>query len=122
MLLVVYKLYQRIRVAWILEIVVLSASVVLHSIRSHSLTIPVLIIHFFILIVLIASYKDFDRRSNPLTFKSALLFVGVSFGLVFLNATIGLILLREHIRNIDTLTDAIENSSKMLFMMDTSSL
>lgn len=121
-LLIVYKLYRRIRFAWVMEIIVLSASIVLHIIQTHRLTLPIVLIEVIVLLILLVSHKDFNRIADRMTFKSALRFVGISFFLAVTNATLGLLLLRTHIQNIDTLTDAFENSMLLLFLMDTSVL
>jgi len=121
-LLIVFKLYKRLRYAWLLELLILTSSIVVHIIQLHRLMVPIVVVETIIFIILLISYKDFYRVSNRMTIKNAVVFVGASFILVLINASLGLLLHKAHIENIDTLSDAIESSVMLLFFMDTSSL
>jgi len=122
MLLIIFKLYKRLRYAWLLELLILTSSIVLHIIQLHRLMVPIVFIEIVIFIILLISFKDFHRISNRMTIKNAVFFVMASFLLILINASIGLLLHKAHIENIDTLSDAIESSLRLLFLMDTSNL
>lgn len=119
MLLLAYRLFKRVRLAWFIEIIVLVANITLHVIRHQSLSYHFALIQLFILVVLIASYKDFSRRTDGMTVKKALLFIGTSLFLVILNATIGLFLMKTNIRNIHHIFDALISSVQLLVFMNT---
>ncbi len=118
MLLMAYRLYKRIRTAWLVEIIVVTASLILQLGRHYSFTLPVVMIELFVLIVLSLSYKDFNRTADRMTVKKAFGFIAVSFALVLANAVFGTLLFREHLRNVHDFYDAVINSVKLLIFMD----
>src|SRR5665648_179138 len=119
MILLAYRLYKRVRAAWIIEMIALMASIILQIIRYHSLTIPILCIELFALVVLGFSHKDFIRKSDRLTIKKAMGFAAFSISIVILNAAIGLLILKYDIDNIHNIYDALINSIQLLIFMDT---
>ena len=118
-LLLAYRLYKRVRLAWFIEIIVLSANISLHMIRHQSISFHFALIQLFILVVLIASYKDFSRRTDGMTVRKALLFIATSLFLVIMNATVGLFLMKTNIRNIHHIYDALLSSVQLLVFMNT---
>jgi len=122
MLLLAYSLFKRIRNAWIIEVIFLSATVALQVVRFHQLMIPIVIIELFVLSVLVLSYKDFCRLPNKVTLKWAFVFIGVSFVLLLANASIGLYMMRGHINDVHSVFSALAGSIKLLIFMDASVL
>ena len=53
MLLLAYRLYKRIRLAWLIEIFFLVATLMLHIIRHQSISLQFVAIELFVLIVLL---------------------------------------------------------------------
>ena len=96
LLLLSYKLYKRMRYAWILEIMVLCVSVTMNLVRTRGAFSPFVILEILIVIVLAASFDDFCRRSDPMTFKWALLLAFASMSLVITRATAGFLILKNH--------------------------
>ena len=122
MLLLAYSLFKRVRNAWIIEVVVLFASLVLQIVHFHRFTVPIVIIELFVLLVLLLSYRDFSRLSDRVTLKWAFIFIGVSFTLLLVNASIGLYIMRAHINDVHTIYNALSSSVNLLIFMDTSVL
>ena len=122
MLLLAYSLFARVRNAWIIEVVALSASITLQIVQFHKFIVPIVLIELFVLSVLIFSYKDFCRLTNKITLKWAFVFIGSSLVLLLTNATIGLYLMRAHIKDVHTVFNALLSSVKLLIFMDTSVL
>lgn len=122
MLLLVYRVYKRVRIAWIIEMVTLTVTIALQITRYHRLALPIVLIELFALIVLGLSYKDFSRISDKMTIKKAFGFILDSIILVLVNATIGMFMMKSHLTNIHDIWDALANSVKLLIFMDTSAL
>lgn len=75
-LFLVFKLYKRIWYAWLIEVSMLSVSIVfhimsivLHVMKTFRLSSILLWCEVFILIVLLVHRKDFKRRSDKITVK-----------------------------------------------------
>lgn len=119
MLLFAYRLYKRVRLAWLVEVSALSMSILEQVWRYHRFTIPIVVIELFVLIVLCMCHEDFQRKSNPVTLKTALGLIGVSVSLLLANATLGIFLMRGHFGNIHDLMDALLRSIQLLIFMDT---
>ncbi len=122
MLLLAYSLYRRVRNAWFVEVLVLSASIVLQIQRFHKFAVPIIIIELFVFLVLVVSYKDFCRIGGKVTLKWAIIFIGISISLLLFNASVGLFLLRGHIGNVHTIYNALLSSINLMVFMDTSVL
>lgn len=119
MLLLARRLYQRVRLAWAVETAALSLTVIIQLWRYHEFTVPIVAAELFVLIVLWAFRKEFTRRSDPLTVRTALGFVAASAALLLLNATVGIYLMRGSLRSIHDLGDALLRSVELLVLMDT---
>ncbi len=122
MLLLVWHLYRRVRIAWLVEILVLTASIVMQIIRYHRFTIPIVLIEGFILVVLALSHQDFSRRADRVSMKRALVFIAISFVLLIGNASVGLHMMQAHINDVHTVAKALYNSLRLLVFMDVSAL
>lgn len=119
MLILAHQLYKRVRMAWFIQIVMLSITIVFQFVRYHVFTLPILSIEIFVLAVLLYYHRDFGRKADRITVKKALALIGFSFLLVLLNASVGIFIMKEHIRNIHDIYDALEYSVKLLVFMDT---
>lgn len=122
MLLLAYRLYKRVRGAWIIEMIALSASIILQITRYHEFTIPIVLIELFVLAVLSFSYRDFSRRSDRVTVKWALILIAVFFLVISVHSAAGLYLIKGDLKNIETWEDAYESSINLLVLMDTSAI
>lgn len=119
MLLLAHRLYKRVRMAWVIQIITLTISTILQAIRYHSLTLPIVFIELYVVVVLGLSYKDFSRKADRITVIKALGFIGVSIVLVLVNASIGMLLMKSHFNSVHDIFDAVEYSVKLLVFMDT---
>ncbi len=121
LLLLSYKLYQRMRYAWYIEIVVLSISVILKLTRFQGQFTPFLFFELFIIAVLALSYKDFCRRSDRITVKWAVVLVLASLALVIFRTAVGLFILKNHYSHIKDFGNALYESLQLLVFMDVQS-
>ncbi len=112
------RLYKRVRLALLLELIVLSISIVSHFILHRGNLSPITFIELLILVILAASYRDFRRRSDHISVKWALILAALSIVLVVTNTTIGMFMLKEHYHSLHDLGDAFLRSVQFLFMMD----
>lgn len=122
MLLLAHRLYKRIRLAWVIEVGVLTGTLLLHTVRHQGNSLHFFFIELFALTVLVVSYKDFGRKADPITIKKALAFIATSLSLVFLNATLGLLILKTSIHNVNDIFEALIRSVQLLVFMDKSVL
>ncbi|MEL4106496.1 DUF2156 domain-containing protein [Oscillospiraceae bacterium WX1] len=120
MLLLAHRLYLRVRLAWLSEIIMLTISVFLQVLRYHRFSIPIIMIELFVLAVLCLSHRDFSRQANRMTIKMAFIFIAVSVVLVLFNATSYLLLLKAHPVHFSNVWDALVSSAKLLFLLDKS--
>lgn len=122
MLLMVFRLWRRVRLAWIAEVLTLTLTILLQFFRYHQLTMPIVLIEAIPLAILLASYQDFSRRWDRLTLWKASGFVAASLFLLLLNASVGIFMLKSSFTGISTITDAVEDSVNLLFYMDKAEL
>ena len=119
MLLLVFRLYKRMHLAWIVQVGSLITTLMFHLIRRHNFSLHFAIVEVFVLIVLLVSHNDFCRRTDRMTFKKALAFTAISIVLVVVNASIGLFIMRSSIHKVHDIIDAFYSSIRLLIFMDT---
>ncbi|MFT8313112.1 MAG: phosphatidylglycerol lysyltransferase domain-containing protein [Clostridium sp.] len=117
-LLLVFKLYKRIRYAWIMQIIMLIMSMTLHIFRTFNLSSILLLYEAFILIVLLIYRNDFKRRSNKITVKYGIIIALFSICLIILYTAIGFFSMKGNFRHIHDFNDALYRAVKLLFFMD----
>lgn len=122
MILLAYNLYKRLRSAWIGEILVLVVSIVLQAVYFHVFALHMIILESSVLIVLLLSFNDFSRMPGRTSVKKALLYILLSFVLMFINTTFSIYLIRGHMENLLTLRDAFIKSVQLIIYMDKSVL
>lgn len=113
-----YKLYKRIRYAWIIQIIMLIMSMTLHIFRIFNLSSILLLYEAFILIVLLVYRNDFKRRSNKITVKYGIIIAFFSICLIILYTAIGFLSMKGNFRHIHDFNDALYRAVKLLFLMD----
>ncbi len=113
-----YRLFKRMRTAWIITLCILPVSLLLHVIRFHYYINIFTILEFFIVIILILGYKDFNKATDPIILKWGITIASVSILLVLLNTALGLFLLKDQFRNIHDFEDSLVRSIQLLFNMD----
>lgn len=113
-----YRLYKRMRIAWLIVTIVMPVLILIGSlrIRNHLL----LLVEIIIFAVLLLDYRYYNRESDPISLKNGLIIVSVSMMLVVLNTAAGFFILKEHFKNINDFFTAIYKSFELLFLMDKS--
>ncbi len=122
MLLVAYRLYKKVRLAWIMEVSLLFITIVMQVIRFHRFTVPIIIVEFFVLVVLLVTYKDFGRKPRRLTVKKSLSFIAVSLAILLISGTAGIFVMKGHLTNVHDIYDAFSGAIKLFIFMDKSVL
>lgn len=122
MVFIAYRLYKRVKVAWIIAVALLCISILVEILGWSYLFIPSIIIDTIILMVLLFSYKDYDRKTNGVTLKWALIMVIISFSLILLNTMISLFLINGTLFSMNHVGNALNNSFQLIFLMDKSVL
>ena len=112
-ILLAYKLYQRMRFAWMIELIVQSSLLILHSLALRRLSWPLIVVNLLVLAVLMLGYKDFSRASDRLSRSRALILAAGVLTVVLLNTVLSLFLLQEK-----HFTDRLQRSVLFLFTMD----
>ncbi|MCX7714740.1 MAG: phosphatidylglycerol lysyltransferase domain-containing protein [Clostridia bacterium] len=115
-----YRLYKRMRLAWLIAVSVLPISIILYILKFHNFSNIFTFSEFIILIILIMGYKDFNKESDPINLKWGIIVALVSVFLIILNTAIGLLFLRNHYNNIHSFRDCFIRSLQLLFYMDIS--
>ncbi|SHI00945.1 DUF2156 domain-containing protein [Clostridium grantii] len=115
-----YRLYKRMKSAWIITLVTIGISATLHIVNSYTIFNFFTMFEIFIILVLGFSYKDFTRSSDPLSTKNAIMLALLSIVFVVINTAIRLFQLRANYNGVVYFWDSIVNSIKLLFLMDTS--
>lgn len=115
-----YRLYKRVRVAWIIAIIFMPALLVLNILKYGYNLNPIVGIEILIILILALEYKNFNRTTSPLDLKRGISFAMISIVLILLNTAIGLFILKDEYRNIKTFENAINKSIQLLFFMDIS--
>lgn len=120
MVMLAYNLYKRIRYAWYLEIIALVTSIIISIVHFSNYKIPTLIIESLILVYLMFNAREFPRKAPEGTLKKSFVYVFFAFVVLLFNTSLGLFLLRSHIHNVKTILDAVSQSIRLFFFMDTS--
>ena len=115
-----FRLYKRMKVAWMIVITMIPVAIVLKIIKYHSFTKTSILLEIFILIVLLINYRDFDKESDPINFKKGIAIASISLFLVIINSAIDIFLLKSEYKNVISFYDAFIKSIQLLFYMDKS--
>ena len=122
LLFISYRLYKRVRMAWLVTICLLPISAVLHSFLFVGRMPVIAVIELVTEGVLIALRRDFRRESDPISLRLGLLMALVSILLVLVSTALGLFVMKLHFIGIHTFFDALWNSVQLLFLMDESAV
>ena len=72
---IAWHLYLRKRFAWMLSVILLSASLFLHFVlHHHAVGFVIIVLEIYALVTLLLCYKDFRRPSDKLSIKHAVIF------------------------------------------------
>ena len=117
-----FRLYKRVRMAWIVTVCLLPLSAVLHLYLLAGRISLIVVIELVIEGILIATRRDFRRESDPISLRLGVLMALVSILLVIVSTALGLFLMKLHFIGIHTFLDALWNSVQLLFLMDESAV
>ena len=118
LILISYRLYKRMELAWIIVIVTISVSIALKVIRVHEFFSPIIFIEIFIMLVLIYYRDEFRRKSDNTSIKKAIIIGSGSILLMIIVSSIGFFAMSKEYRGLRTFYDAVIQSVKILFFMD----
>ena len=68
-----YRLYKRMRIAWMLVIIIEPVSLLLKVIKYHDHFNTLILVELLVLCVLSIYHKEFNRRSDPINLKKGVL-------------------------------------------------
>lgn len=115
-----YRLFKKVRTAWIITICLIPLSLFLHIIGSSRHITIFECIELLIILFLIFNRKDYQRAADPINRKWGILLAFISISLVILNSTIGLFIIKPHTGYLKDFFDAVVDSFQLLFFMDVS--
>jgi len=118
--LLAFKLHRRVRSAWIIQMMIQSALLVLNIMRPRGFLLSLVLVQVFILLVLGVTFKDFSRSSDRLSTVRAFLLAAGASAAVLLNAVLSLFLQRTNYAGVQTFSDALVRSLRFIFFMDAS--
>ncbi|MDR0299538.1 MAG: DUF2156 domain-containing protein [Streptococcaceae bacterium] len=119
-LLVAFNLYRKVRSAWTIAIVSQSVLLGLHFVYGGRVFSISSLLSLYILVVLGLGYKDFNRSSERLRLRQALLVAIVPFGIALLNSLLSLSLLSKQYVGSHNVWRVFGDSLNFLFLMDPS--
>ena len=117
-----YRLYKRVRTAWIVTLAILPLSIFLQVYSRNRHPGIIIIPEILIIIILLAAHNDFKRKADPLNLKWGIIIALISIFLVVLNTAVGLFLMKAHFNNINSFIDSFKGSLELLYFMDFSDI
>lgn len=122
MLLLSYRLYKRVRMAYYIVLCLLPLSALLHLYSSVSRwpVLPVVAVELLMEATLLLLHRRFTRSADPITLRRGLLLALFCVGIVLLNTGIGMFAMRRHFEGITTVRDAFFQSVRLFVLMDVS--
>lgn len=117
-----YRLYKRVRTAWVaaVSLIILSLALHLTAFNIRSILRLIVLVELFILLILFRFRRDFSRTADPLNLKWGVVLAAVSLLLVLCNTMAGLFLLRLHHDELYGFYRAFSDAVHLLFFMDIS--
>lgn len=113
-----YRLYQRTRLAWVVQIMLLSGLLLLNLLHLRPVVIPLVITQAFVLAVLGLTRDDFSRSpDHPSLHRALLMALGIC-AVVLVNAVLSVFLFKSHFAGVHTLYDAVGRTLHFIAMMD----
>jgi len=116
LLVLAWNIYQRKRFAWMISVVLLSASLFLHFVLHHHLiNFFIIACQIYVLAVLLLCYKDFRRLSDRLSLKRSVIFAVLAIIIIFLNAVIGRVILSERMDASISFWESLVSTVEIIF-------
>jgi len=123
LLVVVWNLYARKRVAWIISVIALTASLFINfALHLHFVSFIVIALQIYALFALILTQDHFRRYSDRLSLKNTGIMVVVIMAAILLNAAFEYFRLRSQTGKPLLFVDSLSGTFNMLFIVDSSTL
>ncbi|MFL0266987.1 phosphatidylglycerol lysyltransferase domain-containing protein [Candidatus Clostridium radicumherbarum] len=117
-----YRLFKRMRMAWIISVCMVSILTFMHIFRGGRTFRPTVIIELMVIVILVSNYKKFKRASDPLSLRNGILLGLTVIAIILLNTCFTIYVLKIKISTVNGVYDAVSNTLKMLFLIDPSVL
>lgn len=117
-----YRLFKKMRMAWIISLSVLSLSFFIHMLKFHYTFKLTTIIELIVIIILVINYKSFKRASDPMSIKSGMMLSLIVTFFIFLNTCFTIYVLHIKMPTRAGINDAVTVTLKMIFLTDPSML
>ena len=117
-----YRLYKRMRMAWIISISMLSISVLINILKFHSMFRFIIVIEFIVLLILLLNSDNFKRASDPISLRNAVFLGLIVIFLIAVNTCFVIYELNIKHLSVNQLVDAIIRTLNVLFLIDSSAL
>lgn len=118
LIMISYRLYKRMEIAWIIVIIAVSVSIALKFIRLHEFFSTMIIVEIFIMAILIYYRCEFRRKSDNTSVKKAIIMASGSLLLMIIVSSLGFFAMGKEYHELKTFYDAVIQSIKILFFMD----
>lgn len=118
LIMISYRLYKRMEIAWIIVIIAVSVSIALKCIRLHEFFSTMIIVEIFIMTILIYYRGEFRRKSDNTSVKKAIIMASGSLLLMIIVSSLGFFAMGKEYHELKTFYDAVIQSIKILFFMD----
>ena len=123
LLIVVWNLYLRKRVAWVISVIALTASLFLNfALHIHFVSLIIILLEIYALVALIFTQEYFRRHSDRISIKNTVIMLCVIIVAVVLNAAVGYFNLSAHTGTPVPFGDSLVNTFQMLFLTGGDSL
>lgn len=117
-----YRLFKRMRMAWVISICMVTILTFMHILRSDSIFKVSSIFQLVVIIILISSRKNFKRASDPISLRNGIMLSFIVVLIVILNICFTTYALKIKTTTVNGIYDAVFSTLKMLFLIDTSVL
>ncbi|MBU3179450.1 DUF2156 domain-containing protein [Clostridium estertheticum] len=117
-----YKLYKRMRMAWVISICMLSVSMLMHILNFHSVLNPAITVEFIVINILCFNYKNFEKASDPINLRNSI-FLGITIiFIIIVNTCFAAYELNIRLLSLNGFNYAVLRTLRMLFLIDFSTL
>lgn len=112
-----YRLFKRMRMAWVISICMLSVSVFLHILKLHDIFKPITIIELLVILILTVNYKKFKKASDPISLRHGIILCIIVLCFIIFNTCFTIYILKLKVLSKNSLEFAVINTLKMLFLI-----
>lgn len=117
-LFVAWRLYKRMRMAWLITLGASTVLLTLQIISGHSLGGVAAACELFIIVALILCWRDFGKRSDRISIQKAAIIAGFAMILVVINVSMGFFTLWIHRSQSLTFWDCLENTVRVVLSLE----